>query len=165
MKSERPWRIRNVAGQRFGRLTAVNFSHIGANGQAVWNCICDCGGSIALKSTILLCGLSTNCGCLHRHGARGTRLYRIWGHMIDRCGNPNMHAFHRYGGRGIRVCSEWRNDFPAFRFWALSHGYSDSLTIDRIDADGNYEPKNCQWLNRSEHSKKSIRDTRARATA
>jgi hypothetical protein len=74
--------------------------------------------------------------------------------MKDRCTNPHNKSYHRYGGRGISVCDEWMNDYSAFQSWALSHGYTENLTIDRIDNDGNYTPNNCQWLTASENSKK-----------
>ena len=64
--------------------------------------------------------------------------------MKKRCDNKNSHAYQNYGGRGIKVCTEW-NDFSIFRKWALSNGYSDDLSIDRVNNDGNYEPNNCRW--------------------
>ena len=60
-----------------------------------------------------------------------------------------MSKFKDYGGRGIAVCDEWRNSYLAFKEWAMSHGYDDTLTIDRIDSNGNYEPNNCQWAGQS----------------
>jgi hypothetical protein len=84
------------------------------------------------------------------HGMSHSRLYQIWNAMKQRCSNPNAISYPRYGGRGITVCQEWQDSFAAFRDWAVSHGYSDNLTIDRIDNDGKYEPLNCRWVTKKE---------------
>lgn len=78
------------------------------------------------------------------HGLSHSRLYNQWRMMINRCTCPSHKSYADYGGRGISVCDEWKT-FVNYKEWALSHGYNDSLTIDRIDVDGNYEPSNCRF--------------------
>lgn len=94
-----------------------------------------------------------------RHGgtAQGyhSRLYVIWHNMKCRCLNENHPAYARYGGKGVTICRKWVNDFAAFQEWAQSSGYTDEMTIDRIDSDRGYTPDNCQWLTKSEHAKKT----------
>lgn len=84
---------------------------------------------------------------MYKHGASGTRLYSIYTGMLKRCRQPSTNGYERYGGRGISVCDEWKGEhgFERFREWAMSHGYTDNLTLDRIDTNGNYEPDNCKW--------------------
>lgn len=81
------------------------------------------------------------------------RLHRIWQDMKTRCYNPKHESYKNYGGRGITVCEEWRKDFTAFYLWAIEHGYDKSLSIDRINNDGNYEPNNCRWATTKEQAK------------
>lgn len=88
------------------------------------------------------------------------RLSNIIRGARQRCNNPKHRNYHRYGGRGIRVCEEWENNTGAFIEWALSHGYRDDLTLDRIDNDGDYCPENCQWITAAENSSKRKIDNR-----
>ena len=90
---------------------------------------------------------------MRTHGESKTRLHNIWSHMKRRCKNPKNHAYPRYGGRGIKVCDEWNESYIAFSKWARKNGYSDLLSIDRINNDGDYEPKNCRWTTCTEQGK------------
>lgn len=154
--------MNGMTGLQFGRWTVLSFAYARPWGN-YWYCQCACGTVRAVFAGSLRIGKTHSCGCLQRelahkrrlkHGGSHTRLWNIRMGMIRRCENRNSNRYRSYGARGIRVCTEWREDFAAFRDWALSHGYTDCLTIDRINNDGNYEPGNCRWLSLSENSRK-----------
>ena len=93
------------------------------------------------------------------------RLYNIWNCMKQRCNNPKHTAAAWYHDRGIRVCGEWEHDFEAFKAWALKSGYAPTLSIDRVDPDGNYRPDNCRWIPLDENRKRARRTTGQRKKA
>ncbi len=138
--------FKDLTGKTFGRLTVIERTKESKNGRRRWICQCECGNITEVKAQSLRDGHTKSCGCLHKkHGLSNSRLFRIWCHMKDRCYNQNHIEYHRYGGRGISLCESWKNDFISFHNWAIENGYNDTLSIDRINIDGNYCPENCRW--------------------
>lgn len=152
----KPLELENM---RFGELTVIK--RVGSNkqGNSMWECICDCGKTVVVNSQNLKNNHTLSCGCRasratilrNKAGMIGdiprssNRLYRIYYGMLSRCFNTKEYHYPNWGGRGITVCNEWRESFDNFQNWALSNGYRDDLSIDRINNDGNYEPSNCRW--------------------
>ena len=152
----------NIIGKQFGMLEVVGYAGFvneGRQKEHYWYCLCDCGHLSKKRQRCLCSGDTRSCGCLgdkvrnewiasrFRRGPHATKLGVIWRTMKRRCYNLNSKQYENYGGRGILICDEWK-DFPAFYTWAISSGYSEGLTIERINNDNGYSPDNCKWVTR-----------------
>lgn len=153
--------FRDLKNKVFGRLTVLQLDTSTKSRRSNWICLCECGAQKVIPARGLIRGTSKSCGCLLKesqqkirekaftHRLSKTPVYRLWKGLRQRCFNPNSLAFHNYGGRGITLCEEWKNSAESFCEWALENGYQSGLSIDRIDVDGNYEPNNCRFVDRS----------------
>lgn len=152
------------AGDKFNCLTVIKFDHFKRDNhgwnRSMWLCKCDCGKETIVNVTNLRKGHIKSCGCLRKdqskissfkHGhcfnGKHSRIYQIHRDMLNRCKNSNLRQYKDWGGRGITICDEWLN-FNTFHEWAMSHGYNDTLQIDRINNNGNYCPENCRFVDR-----------------
>lgn len=164
-------KLKNLTGKPFGRLRVVERAENSKTGETRWKCICSCENKTEciVRATDLQRGRVQSCGCIRKeklknnpngtkHGQKGTRLYTIWCDMKARCYYSKDRNFKNYGGRGITVCDEWKNNFQAFYDWSINNGYQDTLSINRINTDGNYEPSNCNWVTREEQDNNTRRN-------
>lgn len=149
-----------MLGERFGRLIVIEdmgmmIKEGTKKKRRFWKCKCDCGNIAIIRADCIKSGNNKSCGCLQydhaitTHGMTNTKIYAVWASMKSRCKNENDSAYEYYGKRGITYHEEWEN-FEPFWEWAKQSGYKENLTLERIDVNGNYEPKNCKWITQEE---------------
>jgi len=153
----------DMVGKKFGRWLVIEEAEQKYGTGAFYLCECSCGARKVVKGYHLRKGLSSSCGCYSRevasemrknkktHGLSNSRIYHIWVGMYGRCNDSKRPEYPRYGGRGIVICEDWKERANFFN-WALTNGYDDNLTLDRIDPNGNYEPTNCRWITSKEQA-------------
>lgn len=158
-------KYKDLTGMKFGRLRVIKDIGRTKQGNVLWLCQCDCGNQVKVNSDCLIQGKTKSCRCFRKsnylktfvtHGLSKTRLYEIWWGMKKRCFYPKAKFYKDYGGRGVTIAHEWL-DFATFYSWAMENGYSEGLTIERKDVNGNYEPGNCKWIPLT----KQMRNTRS----
>lgn len=158
MAHKMPFVAAQIAGKKFGRLTVLtrNSTQAKKRGtEVLWRCRCECGREIDATTNRLTSGTTRSCGCLRdeivaagtrkTHGKSSTRTYNIWTGMLTRCLNVGSDRYEYYGARGISVCKRWLR----FESFLCDMGEPpEGWSLDRIDPDGNYTPKNCRWASR-----------------
>lgn len=140
--------FKDITNQRFGRLIALE--RFGSGQPTLWLCQCDCGNKKNINARSLVTGGTRSCGCIRFHGKTYTPEWYSWISMIQRCNDPNYHAYKWYGGRGIKVCERW---LKFKNFFADMGERPKGMTLDRVNNDFGYFPINCRWATPSQQAK------------
>lgn len=152
----------DMTGQRYWKLTVIRLVGRNKHGQRLWECLCDCGQITVAPGSSIRYGSTKSCGCgkysyqlgekSRTHGMSGTRTYRAFHSMLRRCTDTKDKAYASYGGRGITICDRWIGWGGFENFYADMGECPDSLSLERMDVNGNYEPENCKWATTEEQA-------------
>lgn len=151
----------NIIGKKYGKLTVTGTKRKSLTTEGTdYLCICECGNEVYVYRGNLTTSKTRSCGCLKNrlNGKSNTLLYRKWWSIKERCYKQYHSSYKNYGGKGIKLCNEWF-DFNVFYDWSMDNGYTDDLTIERIDSTKDYSPENCEWITLSENVARSNRET------
>lgn len=148
-------------GDKYNELTVISETFTNDENERTLLVQCSCGQKVKINAGRLVRGQKTCLACARKntgklkiiHGMCHSRIYRTWSGMKERCYNPKRRAYQWYGAKGIKICDEWL-DFNIFKDWAYKNGYNDNLTIERFDPNKNYCPENCEWITKSENSRR-----------
>lgn len=153
--------IKNIINERYGRLVVKEYKGVSKNQKSIWLCKCDCGNEKLIVSGSLINKVTKSCGCLlkenaiklkYSHGFCGTKFYKIWMDMKDRCRRKTRKDYKHYGGRGITYDSKWENFlgfhedmYFSYRYAQINKGIKKP-SIERKNVNGNYNKENCTWI-------------------
>jgi hypothetical protein len=170
--------IRQIKGDRYGRLLVLDRVSEDVSGHIRWSCVCDCGTKRIVRADALVSGITKSCGCLQRevvsayatkhskqngeaaakavttHGRCYSLEYQTWENMIQRCTNPNNDHWKFYGGSGITICAQWRQPKRGFANFISDVGLrpEKNMSLGRFLDTGNYSPRNCTWQTAAEQA-------------
>lgn len=150
-----PQRI-DLTKKKFGKLIVKEFYET-RDKRAYWSCACVCGNTKVVSGKELRSGHTKSCGCHARawvHGLHKHKFYNTYQGMLKRCYNKKHIAYPRYGGRGISVCQTWREDINKFLKWCeTKEPIPVGHTLDRRNNNGNYTPRNCRFVSKSQQQR------------